>query len=223
MIPLMWRKSIVLSRKYSVFTQSLQVEDIEKKKSCNYPDNSTIWGGRNVISVENKSARNLQPTLCLLIRKDPICYPRKISGTGSFCSPHRSNHRPEVNAHKSSSSEDGFLTWAPFVSPPTASFTTHMDRHIWGLEPVNRFLLSLVSPCWMPTWLHFKILEHFRGDVNKPKRKMMTKMLNRFVDYWPKAQERIVPALEGDKNHFWAGDWKMTTFMRRRLLIIALF
>lgn len=42
--------------------------------------------------------------------------------------------------------------------------------------------------------------EFLRDDVNKPKRKMVIKAPNRFVDYWPKAQERIVPALEGNKT-----------------------
>lgn len=147
----MWRKSIVLSRKYSVFTQSLQVEDIKKKKnkkkSCNYPDNSTIRGPE----CDTRGKQECTQPAAHIVLVDTKGSLFDIRGGFLILAHFVALIFPIIGPSKCTQKQ--FIWgWISHMGPPPASFTTHMDRHIWGLEPVNRFLLSLASPCWMPTW-----------------------------------------------------------------------
>lgn len=106
--------------------------------------------------------------------------------------------------------------------PPGFIYNPHGQTHMGPGASEQIFAESGESllDAYVASLQDFK--EFLRGDVNKPKRKMVTKAPNRFVDYRPKAQERIVPALEGNKTISEQVIGKMTTFMRRRFFIINL-
>lgn len=84
--------------------------------------------------------------------------------------------------------------------PPGFIYNPHGQTHMGPGASEQIFAESGESllDAYVASLQDFK--EFLRGDVNKPKRKMVTTAPNRFVDYWPKAQERIVPALEGNKT-----------------------
>ena len=130
MVSLMWRKSIVLSRKYSY---PLCLPTVKKKLQLPGQLVHLKYGlcGQQllarVVSTGGKKGSYLRSEDDF--SHGPQLYPSLVQSWA------------EINAYKKDSCGAwGFfpLTWAPFVTP-LASFRTHMGRHIWGLEPVNKF------------------------------------------------------------------------------------